>query len=359
MEKISIEAEARQIINRALKGTKKEDGRGEVKKQLPVPLKKGDEYTSKDQWKRWAERIAAMANAASGEPFIWVIGVDDIKKKLYNVKDFDTASWSARISSYFCDNEAPEMDDKIIEYDGYTLLALRFYPDSPPYVTKFKKSGYPEFIVPWRKGTGVKAANKGELKQILLPVKQLPKTVFFGCQIVGEGKIENMGAFHMRLLARFYIEPIDSNILSIPYNKCEVTFEFFGFSAELVPINIRSQRRTNGITSRDKLIMIKEPGVIELIAKAEPERTRELRNRQGDSNNNNGFLKISLNPIGFDVPITFDKEVVLEGESTDKGIFQLCWFNGEDFKKEIVGIIGEVGGVAGNFANYIDPKTIL
>ena len=54
---------------------------------------------------RAARQIAGMANAARGEQFLWVVGVDEATRAIQPVSG-DLAAWWDRVSARF-DGEAP------------------------------------------------------------------------------------------------------------------------------------------------------------------------------------------------------------------------------------------------------------
>ncbi|KKM61600.1 hypothetical protein LCGC14_1530130, partial [marine sediment metagenome] len=70
--------------------------------------------------------------------------------------------------------------DVNIRIDDNTVVALFFETKfEVPYVVKNTKSGggYPEFIVPWREGTRLRAATRIDLLRILIPIRRLSSLI--------------------------------------------------------------------------------------------------------------------------------------------------------------------------------------
>ena len=54
------------------------------------------------------------------------------------------------------------------------MVALYFEThQGAPFVVKGTKGSYPEFVVPWREGTALRAARRDELLRILVPIRRL------------------------------------------------------------------------------------------------------------------------------------------------------------------------------------------
>jgi hypothetical protein len=77
-----------------------------------------------------ARRIAAMANAARGEHFLWLVGVDQNTGSTFQVNT-DVASWWPAVQACF-EGDPPVMRVTHAE----ELLVLAFDPEAPPYVVK-------------------------------------------------------------------------------------------------------------------------------------------------------------------------------------------------------------------------------
>jgi hypothetical protein len=152
-----IELWARDIIARVLSNQPIEDSRVELKSEWI-------------QAEKAAERLAGHANAARGIAILWLIGVDEKNKRLTNVDHLERESWYTSIQKHF-DGFAPRLSiDVNIRVEGSAVVALYFETaQESPYVVKNSKGGSPDFFVPWREGTRLRAARRDELLSILTP----------------------------------------------------------------------------------------------------------------------------------------------------------------------------------------------
>lgn len=149
------------IVEAVLANQRIEDSRVELKSSWP------------DQRKA-ADRLAAQANAARGTSILWLIGVDEKNCKLANVDPVELANWLTSVESFF-DGFAPRLAiDVNVKIEACTVVALYFEThQGAPYVVQYAKGGYPEFIVPWREGTRLRAARRDDLLKILVPIRGL------------------------------------------------------------------------------------------------------------------------------------------------------------------------------------------
>ncbi len=163
MKAQEIELWAREKITAVLSNQPVEDSRIELKTSWIEPDKA-------------APRLAAQANAARGEPILWIIGVDEKKRALTNVEPRELTSWYESVQKYF-DGFAPVLLDNVnFKFEGSAVAALYFDTEhGAPFVVKYAKpgEGYPQFVVPWRGSTGLRAAKREDLLRILVPILRL------------------------------------------------------------------------------------------------------------------------------------------------------------------------------------------
>lgn len=95
MRKIEIEAWAHRVVETVKSGHKVEDSLVELKSTL-IEAKKA------------ARRLAAHANAANGQPILWIIGLDETSGVVQSIQD-DLSDWWNQMKSEF-DDEAPRSD---------------------------------------------------------------------------------------------------------------------------------------------------------------------------------------------------------------------------------------------------------
>jgi len=123
---------------------------------------------------RAAPRLAGHANAARGENILWLMGVDDRNGTVTGVGSQECGSWFRGAEKYF-DGSAPRLlVDVNVRVEDKTVVALYFETAfGAPYVVKNPSGGYPEFTVPWRVGTDIRAARREDLLRVLVPIRRL------------------------------------------------------------------------------------------------------------------------------------------------------------------------------------------
>lgn len=211
-----IESWALDIIERVNSGQPIEDVRVELKSEWITPEKA-------------ARRIAGHANAARGEPILWLIGVDE-KSGVVGIDTIDLADWWPRVEAQF-DGITPELDDINISVEDKTIVALYFETDRIPYVVKNpvygEKGGGPVSLeVPWRKGTSTRSAKHGDLIQLLSTRSKLPDIEILDGSLTSS-RYSNADGEHMNLSLEFdlYFVPLETGRIVIPIHNCSVKIE--------------------------------------------------------------------------------------------------------------------------------------
>ena len=165
MKSQEIELWARDVVNSVLNGRPVEDSRVELKAQWIEASKA-------------AERLGGHANAARGESILWLVGVDERNKSLTDVDNTEKGSWYKSVDKFF-DGFAPRLlVDVNFKVDGKTVVALFFdTATETPFVIKNSGGGYPEYTVPWRVGTDLRATSRANLLRLLVPIKDLSSLI--------------------------------------------------------------------------------------------------------------------------------------------------------------------------------------
>ena len=145
MTRTDIENWARQIIERAEAQQPVEDARVELKADWPTDYPKA------------ARRLAGHANAAHGEPILWLIGLHEQRGPL-GASQTDLAPWWDQVRSCFALNFPPDLTDVNIPHRTGTVVALLFNTDRAPYLVNNPSGGLIQREVPWRKATSVHPA---------------------------------------------------------------------------------------------------------------------------------------------------------------------------------------------------------
>jgi hypothetical protein len=254
MKPHEIESAARDIIDRVKAGHKVEDYRYELKSDWP------DEYEA-------AKRIAGHGNAARGEPFLWLIGVDE-KGGVVQARNVDTAKWYPQVEKHF-DGYAPAMTPKNFAVDSLSVVALLFEPEGrAPFIVKNPTGGYPEFSVPWRGETRFRAARRDELLRILSPLQRVP-----GLEVVGAALECGVHTETRRqiwcVLLKVFVTPKDAHRIIIPFYRCrgELMFPNQNFKHPFAEIKIQPySRNAESIAATDTEVVIKSPGMFNISA---------------------------------------------------------------------------------------------
>lgn len=149
MRKADLESWAYRSIEAHKRGSK-EDSFVEFKRELPDP-------------KTCARQLAGHANASSGHPVLWLVGIDDKQASIPGDGGCDLANWTDQLAPCFDDRVAPALlADVRIPVDDVTVLALLFETDRAPYVVKHPGKS-PDREIPWRTGTATGSAHRHQV----------------------------------------------------------------------------------------------------------------------------------------------------------------------------------------------------
>ena len=214
MNKNEIENWALRIINQVQDHQPNEDFRVELKTEWIDPLKA-------------ARLIAGQANAAHGEPVLWLIGVNQ-ELGVVGARHRELASWYEKVKVQF-DGMAPPMLDLNIPVSDQTVVALLFETDRAPFVIKNplygKRKGGVEFEVPWRENTSTRTARRAQLITLLSPLQSLPQfEILSGDLVCNPFKDGGERELEWKLHLELYVSTNrpDTHIF-IPYHRCQVT----------------------------------------------------------------------------------------------------------------------------------------
>ena len=209
-----IENWALQIIERVESKQSIEDSRVELKSKWIDPQK-------------GARRLAGHANAARGEPILWLIGIDE-DEGVKGVEKEELSVWMNKVQTAF-ESTSPSLQDIAISHNGKTVLALLFETDRAPFVIKVpefgKMKGLPSHEVPWREGTETRTARRSDLIKILVPIIHEPEIELLDGKMVLSKSTE---VFVWNLDIQIYITPEMGTSFAIPFHRCQVSFDIEG-----------------------------------------------------------------------------------------------------------------------------------
>lgn len=260
MRKFEIESWASRVIEQVENNQPLEDSRVELKSGWQEP-------------ERIAREIAGHANAAHGDPILWLIGVHE-KKGVVGVEFQEFSNWFQSIRAEF--NElAPEVQEVNIPRGEKTVVALLFETDRFPYVTRnpaFGTKGDPvKWEVPWRDGQTTRTATRTDLIRLLSPLLPQPTVeVLDGSLLLFTDDAVAAGIqaqeFRWVLDLSCYIVPKDIPLV-ISFHHCNVEFEIPDCVARcsLRHIDFSVDDLADVTNSRSEII-IRQPARIELHA---------------------------------------------------------------------------------------------
>jgi hypothetical protein len=298
-----IEAWALRVVDAVEKGAPVEDSRVELKAVWPDP-------------KKAARRIAGHANAAHGEPILWLIGVDE-KTGAVGVDKQDLSKWWPQVESQF-DALAPRCVDLNVPVRGVWVVALLMETDRAPFVVNNPAANMDK-EVPWREGTSVRSARRADLIRLLEPSEKLPDVdLLYACLNVCEA--------YNTLWACLIISPPRGHDLVIPVHKCAAAI--VGGSPE----------RTDSFSDLRFLEQTKDSGMFSL------ERTQvqiEAPRRIGvqvefASNSGTAFrgkdvtLSLDLTPAGFQRAVTI-RETLIQSKEGEWELTRVEWAKLDQF----------------------------
>ncbi len=218
-----IEMWALRVIDLVRQRKDPEDVRVELKAQWPREMSAA------------ARRIAGHANAARGEPILWLIGLDQ-KRGIVVLEDSpDHANWYEGVKAQF-QGLAPPMQDVTLSLPGGQVVAIAFETDSAPYVVRNPEFGKPNggpvaLEVPWREATSVRSATRTDLLRLLEPTQRLPELeVLSGTLLAGQydALIQTPPELVVRLILELYVIPPSNSRVVFPFHKCSATVQIEG-----------------------------------------------------------------------------------------------------------------------------------
>ena len=212
MRAIDIEARVLQIAERVEKAQPIEDDLVEVKAEWIDPRK-------------MSRQIAGHANAARGEPILWIVGLCE-KRGVVGAGNQEMSSWLREVESHL-GGLAPSIRHLHLRFRNVTLTALYIETDRAPFVWRnpaFGGTKTPiEYELPWREGTGTRSARRENVIALLTPRLRIPsiQLVDGSIDLITENPSGNPG--HVRtavhLLLKLYVAPKGKPI-TIPYHEC-------------------------------------------------------------------------------------------------------------------------------------------
>lgn len=174
-----------------------------------------------------ARQLAGHANAARGEPILWLIGVDE-RRGVTGADYEEISNWKSSVESRF-DGLLPTLTHINILYKGKTVVALFFETERRPFLVKNPQGGAISLEVPWRDAGSTRTANRIDLLKMLSPIYQTPSfEVIQGRLVISTQEYDGYGQRICvgGLFVDVYITPRNNNRIVIPYHRCRASLKF-------------------------------------------------------------------------------------------------------------------------------------
>ncbi|HOX37018.1 MAG TPA: hypothetical protein PL033_03430 [Candidatus Brocadiia bacterium] len=208
MRRPQIEHWALQIVEHVEKGNNVEDDLVEVKSKWP------------DDHHKTARQLAGHANAARGEPILFMVGLDEGNHKVTGADKEELANWWQQVSKHFkC--APPPMQTYNVPSGSAQIVVLYFETDAAPFVVATKNGGQVESEVPWREGNSTRTATRSDLLKILVPTIKIPEVelLYAVVELIDEGDTRRV----VELQAQFYVEPKSPEPVVFPNHRATAT----------------------------------------------------------------------------------------------------------------------------------------
>ncbi|TKD03398.1 hypothetical protein [Polyangium fumosum] len=203
-----LELRVHRIIDGVIAKRQMEDRNVELKSEWPRPE---DSY-------RTARQLAGHANAARGEPIIWIIGVNERNRSVCGAATCDVAGWYLPLRKLFDGEVAPDlMETLVVPHENTSVVVVQFDTGRAPYVTKVPPQegcNCPRFEVPYRSGNSTNPARREDLLRILEPMIMAPGVDFL---TVG---INDDNLSRIEVTVAMYVAPVGAGKAVIPTHRC-------------------------------------------------------------------------------------------------------------------------------------------
>jgi len=150
------------VVETVVAGGRVEDDRVEAKRQWP------------SDHRRAARQIAGLANAAAGEPILWIVGLDEDEHQVRNPGDVEPSNWWNQVSSRFSD-VPPDLTLLRVPMPHGPVAALWMETGRTPYVVTTDGAGGVDREVPWRRGTSLRSAHRSEILRSVIREAETPQ----------------------------------------------------------------------------------------------------------------------------------------------------------------------------------------
>ncbi len=286
MDKNALEYRAVDYLQRLRRGKthEPEDSQNLALPRLPKPVKA-------------ARRLAAMANAAQGEPLLWIIGAvpkdadggeDSGENAIAVPGDKELEDWLMEVRTVF-EGVAPHVEKLPFQNEeGQPLLALHVETDRAPFViyrgssSKVRQKGNGEghrpatvrTEIPWLDGEGeVRGIRRLELLRMITPLRSLPSLELISAELKFwenvNRNLDRRSTYYWSLDATVYVVPRENGRIVLPFRQCRVTIESREgtvFSSQADQVNLTADKADASVIQNETALMISGIGQFYLFA---------------------------------------------------------------------------------------------
>jgi len=285
-----------------------------------------------------AQRIGGHANAARGEEILWIIGLDEHTGEIYDTNLGELTVFIAAINKYF-DDITPKINILNIVYEGKSVIALNIETNRSPYVVKIQPEDkyLPEFYLPWRQGTGHRAAKREDMFKVFLEESfrpELEKMADGGYLNYTNNTKQSKVFIHGRLY--YYVTP--KNETFIPYHRSNVEIRItrdrelvYSYTCQLSRIQIPLQRQgarvTNNASVGDYQAIVHLPGMLEFCIDERIIEGALLEFKENDLRGTELRIKMDLGLVYTEKRITEELEMHLTKLNREEHLVKAQWNN--------------------------------
>lgn len=243
MESQLLEARVLAIVDAVLAGRQVEDDRVELKSTWPIAAHKT------------ARQVAGHANAAGGEPILWIIGLDEKARTFGGTSGTEPADWWSSVRKHFVE-VVPEL--KVLRVPvgtGSDVMVLQFTSDRAPYVVSVEGGGRVEREVPWREGNSTRTAHRHEMIRSIVAEESVPTLELIGgvvevLEFVGSGEYEThesakVGDFKVQVALHMFVSA--RAFAYLPEHRQSLSLEAAGVRVDLEQFRLKGSYRFDGV----------------------------------------------------------------------------------------------------------------
>jgi hypothetical protein len=267
-----------------------------------------------------ARQLAGHANAARGEPILWLIGVKDGEEVCGISAPKDPGAWYQVVRSAF-DGAPPDVQIVFVTWRDRQVCALLFETDNPPYVVKNTSGKGPfQHEVSWREGTLTRSAHKHELLKLLLPLQRLPQIEVQEATLTA-GTADDPAYVSWNLTIKAYVIPPKGVEIDLPFHKASFELWLNGVRdvtisltdrVRIVPRESSENSSSPRITATASEITITGPGSIEIRCSGRSSERPQRIARQ--------HVVGHVLPVHAEAACTFDFDLLSSQDSNDFSI---------------------------------------